>query len=160
MTGAFILKRPPDQLANTTDIGKVEIAIRLTRGANADKRELRLVDGVVLIVCCPEPPDADGLGENFTDFGFDDGGFTGVYQIDFRAEGIYANDFVPFTRQATGGNCTNVTQTEDANFQSKLPAGPPASALDVLLNRTKVAAFKSMHRSPRGHQTESPDGSK
>jgi len=160
MTGGLVLKGPPDQLANTTDIGEIEIAICLTGGANADEREFRLVDGFVLIVCSPKPTGTDSLGEDFTDFGFDDGGFAGVYQIDFRAERIYANDFVPFTRKATGGNCANVTQTEDANFQSKLPAGPPASVLDVLLNRTKVAAFKSMHRSPRGHQTESPDGSK
>ena len=133
MTGAFILKSPSDQLANTTDIGKIEIAIRLTRGANADKREFRVVDGFVLIFCGPKAARSDGLGEDFTDFGFNDGGFTGVYQIHFRAERIYANNFVPFTRKTTGGNCTNVAQSEDANFQNKLP-GRPASTLDVLLN--------------------------
>src|SRR5208337_1335482 len=55
----FVFERTADLLANALDVPQVEVAIGLTRSADADERELRFPDGLGYVV---RGAQAAGLG--------------------------------------------------------------------------------------------------
>ena len=121
VTGRFILQGSAEQFTNAPDIFQIQIAICLTRSADADERQLRLQDGFVLLVRCAESSESNARVNDFCDIGLDNRRLARVYQVNFRADGIDADDLVTVLRQAPCGHRSNVTQSEDANSQSEAP---------------------------------------
>jgi len=115
----LVFQRPADLLAYAPDKLQVKVPIRLTRGADADKRQLCVPDGLGVVVSGAQSARPRGRCDYLADIRFDDRGLASVYEVDFCADGIYADDLVTILREAPRGYRPDITQPKDANFQER-----------------------------------------
>jgi hypothetical protein len=116
VTGRFIFERPTYQFADASDIGQVQIAVGLARGADTDEREFCLVNCFVLIVRGPKTTRSHCLSDDFPDFGLDDRGLAGVYQVNLGTDRIYADYFMTIVGQAPGRHRSDIAHPEDTDL--------------------------------------------
>jgi hypothetical protein len=116
VTGRFICERPTYQFTDASDIGQVQIAVGLARGANTDEREFCLVNCFVLIVRGPKTTGSHCFSDDFPDFGLDDGGLTGVYQVNLCADRIYADYFMTVLGKTSRRHRSDIAHPEDTDL--------------------------------------------
>jgi len=107
-------------LAHVSNMGQIKVAVDLARRTDADEGQFGILYGFGSLVRRTEPPVFDRFGDEFTDFRLNNGGFTGIDEVDLSRDRVYSDDLMSLLRKASGTHRADVTQTEDADSQNML----------------------------------------
>ncbi|MCY1416532.1 hypothetical protein D9M71_320410 [compost metagenome] len=115
MAGGFFSQHIADFAAYRLDVIELQVAVLLARRTDADHRQVGIADGRGKVGGAAQPTGADALLQKCFQAGFDNGRFAFVNQVDLGAGNINADDVVTPGREATGTDCTDITQTKNAD---------------------------------------------
>jgi hypothetical protein len=101
MVRGLVLERLANLLANASYVMQVEIAVRLTRRTDANKRQFRLANCLRWIFSRAQPARLDLCRDNFADLCFDNWRMPFVDQVYFGLDWIDANDFMSVVGQTS-----------------------------------------------------------
>jgi len=143
------LQRPPDLLTHAADVRQIKVAIDLARCTDTDERQFRVLHSFDGLVSSPEPPTFDSFGNEFTNFRFDNGRFSGIYQVDLGRDGIHPYDLMPLLCKASRAYRTDITETEDA-YSQKRPSF--LIAIIAVSRQQQAEASKKLRLRPPVHR--------
>jgi len=86
--------------------------------ADADEGKIASGYGFVDVCCGAQLVFRFGRFEEFFEAGFDDGRLAAVKGVDFLWINVHADDREAFAREATRGDCADVSETENADLHS------------------------------------------
>ncbi|MNO64442.1 hypothetical protein D3C76_551700 [compost metagenome] len=115
VTGGFFPQHKTDLAADRLDVVQFQVAVLLARGTHADHRQVGIADGRGKIRGAAQATGTDTLLQKCFQARFDNGRFAFVNQVDLGAGNINADDVVTPGREATGTDCTDITQTKNAD---------------------------------------------
>jgi hypothetical protein len=90
----------------------------LARCANANEGQLRLADRFDWVTDSAQPARLGSGCYDLADICFNDGRLSTVDQIDFGGEGIDTNDFMSISSETSRRDRSDITQSENADFQN------------------------------------------
>ncbi|MNF66393.1 hypothetical protein D3C84_481830 [compost metagenome] len=115
VAGGLVTQDKTDLAAHGFDVVQFQVAVLLARRTDADHRQVGIADGRGKVGGAAQPTGADALLQKCFQAGFDNGRFAFVNQVDLGAGNINADDVVTPGREATGTDCTDITQTKNAD---------------------------------------------
>ena len=119
--GIFRCKGFADVAANLFDIFKSDRPIRSRGRADADERDLGIVDGVSGVGGGRQFPGRDDFGDKFADAFFDNRGLSGVDRRDFSGIDVNRDNLVTVLCKAGRGDHSDIPNTKNADFHMNLP---------------------------------------
>jgi hypothetical protein len=114
----LVLERLANLFANPSDISQVEIAIGLTRSADANEGQFRLANGLDRIAGGAQPAGRGSGGYDLTNVRFNDGRLPAIDQVDFGRERVDTDDFMSIICETPRRNGADIAQSKNADSQN------------------------------------------
>src|SRR5450830_1163432 len=149
VAGGLVTQDKTDFAAHRFDVVEFQVTVLLARCTDAEHRQVGGANRFGEVGGATQSAGGNALGQQGFQAGFDNRRFAVVDQVDLVLGNIDAHHIMAPCRQATGADCTDVTQTEYANAHCiylyldhaiKWPKLMFVSHCDALAGRAKEAA--------------------
>src|SRR5438876_5275532 len=115
MKSLLFLHGLSDFPADRFDVTKVEFPIAQTRGANAQKRNVAVQNGILGVRCSMQAASGMALGDEISHSWFDDRTAACLRRFDLRRAQVDTDYLVPLVCEAGRGDSAHIAKPEDAN---------------------------------------------
>ncbi|MDF9753391.1 hypothetical protein OKW51_000354 [Pseudomonas hunanensis] len=154
VTAVGVAQHVADLAAHRLDILQAQVAVLLARRADADHRHIAGADGFGEVGGATQAAFGDALLQQRFQARLDNGRLALVDQVDLGAGHVHPNHVMASCRQATGTDCTHITQTKDADTHrihlvclSRQPfSEEPTGLIDQQYSGVRIRGELTLHR--------------
>ena len=115
MRSFLVAQGGSDFAGDVIDVAEIEFTAAQAGRAHANEGDFRFFDRLMWIGGGMQPAGVVAFHHHLAHAGFDDGTAARLEHFDFRAANVDANDAMAHGSKASGGDRTDVTETEDAD---------------------------------------------